>query len=117
MVAWANGGEPQDAERVGGEGRRHARDAYVYFDNDTKVRAPFDAKALTERVERLLNAYSIALADFARSRSTNFWIFPVEVFGNSRNTNVLWHLEVRHVPATERPQLIRCHAGTRFQLR
>jgi uncharacterized protein YecE (DUF72 family) len=54
MVAWANGGEPEDAERVGGEGRTHERDVFVYFDNDTKVRAPFDAKALTERVEKLL---------------------------------------------------------------
>jgi hypothetical protein len=25
-----------------------------YFDNDSKVRAPFDARALRERVERLL---------------------------------------------------------------
>jgi uncharacterized protein YecE (DUF72 family) len=28
------------------------RDVYVYFDNDTKVRAPFDALALQERLER-----------------------------------------------------------------
>jgi len=54
VVAWANGDESDDAERVGGEGRKHARDVFVYFDNDTKVRAPFDAKALTERVEKLL---------------------------------------------------------------
>jgi hypothetical protein len=33
--------------------------------------------------------YSIALVDFASSRSTNFWILPVEVFGSSWNTNVL----------------------------
>jgi uncharacterized protein YecE (DUF72 family) len=26
----------------------------VYFDNDAKVRAPVDAKALSERVEKLL---------------------------------------------------------------
>jgi uncharacterized protein YecE (DUF72 family) len=26
------------------------RDAYVYFDNDIKVRAPFDAMGLIERV-------------------------------------------------------------------
>src|SRR4029079_7841400 len=29
---------------------------------------------------------SIAVADFALSRSTNFWILPVEVFGSSPNT-------------------------------
>ncbi|WP_022894171.1 DUF72 domain-containing protein [Agromyces subbeticus] len=28
------------------------RDAYVYFDNDVKVRAPFDAMGLIERIER-----------------------------------------------------------------
>jgi uncharacterized protein YecE (DUF72 family) len=55
VVVWAQGDEPADAERVGAEGRRHKRDVFVYFDNDTKVRAPFDAKALTERVERALN--------------------------------------------------------------
>jgi hypothetical protein len=31
-----------------------ARDVYVYFDNDMKVRAPFDAKNLRVRVERRL---------------------------------------------------------------
>jgi uncharacterized protein YecE (DUF72 family) len=51
---WARGGEPADAERIDGAGRRRRRDVFVYFDNDMKVRAPFDAKALTERVERLL---------------------------------------------------------------
>jgi uncharacterized protein YecE (DUF72 family) len=30
------------------------RDVYVYFDNDAKVRAPFDAQGLRERVDRLL---------------------------------------------------------------
>jgi hypothetical protein len=27
---------------------------YVYFDNDAKVRAPFDAQGLTDRVVQLL---------------------------------------------------------------
>jgi uncharacterized protein YecE (DUF72 family) len=54
VVTWAKGGEPEDAERVGGNGRKHKRDVFVYFDNDTKVRAPVDAKALTERVVKLL---------------------------------------------------------------
>ncbi len=30
----------------------HDRDVYVYFDNDQKVRAPFDAMALLERLSR-----------------------------------------------------------------
>jgi uncharacterized protein YecE (DUF72 family) len=32
--------------------RGHGRDVYVYFDNDAKVHAPFDALRLRERVER-----------------------------------------------------------------
>jgi uncharacterized protein YecE (DUF72 family) len=31
---------------------RRSRDVYVYFDNDVKVRAPFDAIALSKRLER-----------------------------------------------------------------
>ena len=54
VVTWAKGGEPADAERIGGEGHKRRRDVFVYFDNDTKVRAPFDAMALTERVDRVL---------------------------------------------------------------
>jgi uncharacterized protein YecE (DUF72 family) len=54
VAAWATGGEPADAERVGGPARRRRRDVFVYFDNDAKVRAPFDAIGLNERVERLL---------------------------------------------------------------
>ena len=56
VTAWARGAEPEDAERVIKEKgpKRPARDVFVYFDNDTKVRAPFDAKSLTARVNNLL---------------------------------------------------------------
>jgi uncharacterized protein YecE (DUF72 family) len=58
VAAWARGGEPADAERVGGAAPRRrtriGRDVYVYFDNDIKVRAPFDALGLEARVRRLL---------------------------------------------------------------
>ncbi|HEX3399966.1 MAG TPA: DUF72 domain-containing protein [Acetobacteraceae bacterium] len=50
VAAWARSGEPADAERVQGKARRRKRDVFVYFDNDMKVRAPFDAHALQERV-------------------------------------------------------------------
>ena len=55
VVAWAGGGEPKDAERVIDEPgpRAPSRDVYVYFDNDAKVRAPFDAQGLMARVEKL----------------------------------------------------------------
>lgn len=52
VEAWARGGEPADAQRVlptAGPTRK-TRDVYVYFDNDAKVRAPFDAQALMARV-------------------------------------------------------------------
>ncbi|GAB0113890.1 hypothetical protein AcidC75_14140 [Acidisoma sp. C75] len=45
--AWARGGEPRDAERVGpAAANPAARDVFVYFDNDRKVRAPADAARL-----------------------------------------------------------------------
>jgi uncharacterized protein YecE (DUF72 family) len=58
VVAWAQGGEPKDAERVIDRAapKRARRDVYVFFDNDAKVRAPFDARGLRERVERRLRS-------------------------------------------------------------
>jgi len=51
VQAWRDGGEPADAKRVGEPAQRSAaRDVYCYFDNDAKVRAPFDAAGLIERV-------------------------------------------------------------------
>jgi uncharacterized protein YecE (DUF72 family) len=57
VAAWATGKEPDDAERVIDKPapKRASRDVYVYFDNDAKVRAPFDAQALMKRVSELLN--------------------------------------------------------------
>ncbi len=56
VVAWARGGEPADAERVIDRSgpKLSARDVYVFFDNDAKVRAPFDAQGLIRRVEARL---------------------------------------------------------------
>lgn len=56
VTAWARGNEPEDADRVIKEKgpQRPARDVFVYFDNDAKVRAPFDAKSLTTRVNKVL---------------------------------------------------------------
>jgi len=55
--AWSRGGEPPDAERVEASSKRAAsRDVYCYFDNDVKVRAPFDA-------DRLLQKLGVARAD------------------------------------------------------
>jgi len=50
--AWAAGGEPEDARRLGPAAAPApaGRDVYVYFDNDAKVRAPVDAMALAARL-------------------------------------------------------------------
>lgn len=50
--AWAAGSEPADAKRISDQPppRRASRDIYCYFDNDIKVRAPFDAQHLIERL-------------------------------------------------------------------
>jgi uncharacterized protein YecE (DUF72 family) len=50
--AWARGLEPRDARRAGDAPARPARtrDVYCYFDNDIKVRAPFDADRLMHKL-------------------------------------------------------------------
>lgn len=45
IQAWTRGDEAE-GEHAGKPGPKRARDVYVYFDNDAKVRAPFDALAL-----------------------------------------------------------------------
>ena len=56
VAAWARGCEPPDAERViaADAPKLPRRDVFVYFDNDAKVRAPFDAQGLISRVEELM---------------------------------------------------------------
>ena len=55
VVQWSRGGEVSDGKRASGTKarKRSSRDVYVYFDNDAKVRAPFDAMALQKRVNEL----------------------------------------------------------------
>ncbi len=49
--AWASGNDAPNARTVGCPvQRRVERDVYVYFDNDVKVRAPFDAISLARRL-------------------------------------------------------------------
>jgi uncharacterized protein YecE (DUF72 family) len=51
VQTWASGGEP-DSEKIlkTKPPKAKTRDVFVYFDNDTKVRAPFDAQELIKRV-------------------------------------------------------------------
>jgi uncharacterized protein YecE (DUF72 family) len=52
ISAWAEGSDAEGprASKMRAP-RRKARDVYVYFDNDAKVRAPFDALALIAKAE------------------------------------------------------------------
>lgn len=52
IQAWSTGSEPRDARRISPEvaPSRRARDVYCYFDNDVKVKAPFDAQKLIEKL-------------------------------------------------------------------
>jgi uncharacterized protein YecE (DUF72 family) len=49
-TAWASGGEPKTDRVLKKSPPQMARDVFVYFDNDVKLRAPFDAKALMKQV-------------------------------------------------------------------
>jgi len=47
---WSKGQQPADAKIITPSGKKLNRDVFVYFDNDAKVHAPFDAQRLAERV-------------------------------------------------------------------
>ena len=52
VVRWADGLEPENANKVDpASPPPQERDVYVYFDNDAKVHAPFNALGLIERLE------------------------------------------------------------------
>lgn len=52
IEAWSRGSQPEDARLISAKApaRRKSRDLYCYFDNDIKVRAPYDARQLLERL-------------------------------------------------------------------
>jgi uncharacterized protein YecE (DUF72 family) len=56
VSAWARGNEAPDGKRASPRPgmKRARRDVFVYFDNDAKVRAPFDAQALVAAVDKRL---------------------------------------------------------------
>jgi uncharacterized protein YecE (DUF72 family) len=72
VVAWSRGGEPKDAERVIDRRgpKRGSRDVFVFFDNDAKVRAPFDAKGLIARVEKRVGSLGRREARSSGTRKT-----------------------------------------------
>ena len=50
--AWSAGRQPDEAKLVAapGDTRKAGRDVFVYFDNDVKVRSPYDAMSLAHRL-------------------------------------------------------------------
>ncbi|MGA6108680.1 DUF72 domain-containing protein [Pseudomonas solani] len=53
IEAWSQGSQPDDARLISAEppAKRASRDVYCYFDNDIKVRAPYDARHLLETLK------------------------------------------------------------------
>jgi uncharacterized protein YecE (DUF72 family) len=47
---WQQGGTPTDGRTLGQAASAREREVFVYFDNDAKVHAPFDAMALARRL-------------------------------------------------------------------
>lgn len=52
--AWSKGQQPKDARRLSDQEDNSTapRDIYCYFDNDIKVRAPYDARRLLEKLNK-----------------------------------------------------------------
>jgi uncharacterized protein YecE (DUF72 family) len=52
IAAWHAGGESPDGDRLSPRPgpKRKSRDVFVFFDNDMKVRAPFDAQTLQKKL-------------------------------------------------------------------
>jgi uncharacterized protein YecE (DUF72 family) len=46
---WRKGKQPRDAKMVADRAKAGHRDIYIYFDNDAKVHAPFNAKSLAAK--------------------------------------------------------------------
>jgi len=58
IAAWVRGREHTHGRHASDRppAKRATRDVYVYFDNDKKVRAPFDAHSLIAKVKLRLGA-------------------------------------------------------------
>jgi len=55
MIAWSRGEEVTDGKRIHPEPgpKQDSRDVFVYFDDDNKERAPFDAQSMSKRIAEL----------------------------------------------------------------
>jgi uncharacterized protein YecE (DUF72 family) len=57
VLSWSRGDEVEDGKKASDKPakKRSARDVFVYFDNDIKVRAPYDAQTLQRRILDRIN--------------------------------------------------------------
>jgi uncharacterized protein YecE (DUF72 family) len=57
VVTWSRGEEVGDGSKASAKPapKRKQRDVFVYFDNDAKVRAPFDAEQLRKEIVKILS--------------------------------------------------------------
>jgi len=72
---WSRGVTPRNTKRVGPPAPRasRGRDIFVYFDNDVKVHAPFDAMALAHRLKIAGAPESLPDFDQVREVARNYW--------------------------------------------
>jgi uncharacterized protein YecE (DUF72 family) len=69
IKAWSEGGDAADASRASPAAPKRARrDVFVYFDNDAKVRAPFDAAQLAKKLGIGNSAPQSAVSDLEGKR-------------------------------------------------
>ena len=56
ILTWSLGGEVQDGRHASRKSapKRKTRDVFVYFDNDIKVRSPYDAQSLQKKIDAKL---------------------------------------------------------------
>ncbi len=59
VAAWATGATAEGRRACTEEVRSCPRDVYVYFDNDAKVRAPFDALTLEKKVNARMGKWAL----------------------------------------------------------
>lgn len=68
--SWSQSRSPREVDRVSAtKARTKVKDIFVYFDNDMKVRAPFDAMKLAERLK--VKAGPPPLEDFVRDKAAS----------------------------------------------
>jgi len=51
LKLWRKGQQPKDAKLVAAKRKSEEHDLFVYFDNDAKVHAPFDAQTLVRKMK------------------------------------------------------------------